>query len=207
MAKLPPADRRAYILAGAGRVFLEQGFAGASIGDIARAGAGSKGTLYTYFSSKEEMFEEFMVAEIQARATVTFELPERTDDPARTLRDLGTRYLELITEPTVSSLLRVVIAEAVRFPKIGQVFNEVGPRTARAKLTDFLGRCVADGQLVIDEATLPMASSQFLRLCQVEILQEFLMGVRPAPSRAEIQRTVDAAVAMFMATYGSDRRP
>lgn len=205
MAKLPPADRRAYILNAAGRVFLEQGFAGASIGDIARAGAGSKGTLYTYFSSKEEMFEEFMVSEIERRASITFELPEQANDPAKTLRALGIRYLDLITDPTVSALLRVVIAEAVRFPKIGHVFNEVGPKAAGAKLTEFIARCVEHGQLVIDSTTLPMAASQFLRLCQVGIMQEFLLGVGPAPTRAEIERTVDAAVAMFMAAYKADR--
>jgi len=204
MAKLPPADRRAYILSAAGRVFLEQGFAGASIGDIARAGAGSKGTLYTYFSGKEEMFEEFMVAEIERRVSMTFELPAEASDPARVLKALGIRYLDLITDPIVSSLLRVVIAEAVRFPKIGHAFNDAGPRAAGTKLTEFLALCLADGQLAIDDATLPMAASQFLRLCQVGILQEFLLGVRSAPHRAEIERTVDAAVAMFMAAYKAD---
>lgn len=202
MAKMPQTDRRAHILDVASRVFLKEGFAGASMGDIAKAGAGSKGTLYTYFSSKEEMFEELMAAEIEQRARVTFELPEHADDPEQVLTDLGVRYLQLITEPTVSALLRVVIAEAVRFPKIGHLFNEVGPKAARNKLAGFIDRCVADGRLVeIEDAS--MAAEQFMRLCQAGFMQDFLLAIRPEPTMAEIERTVAAAVRMFMAAYSA----
>jgi AcrR family transcriptional regulator len=203
MAKLPQADRRAHILSAAGKVFLEQGFAGASMNDIAKAGAGSKGTLYTYFDSKEEMFEAFMISEIELRAKLTFDLPDHTEEPARVLKALGVRYIKLITHPIVSSLLRVVIAEAVRFPTIGKIFNEAGPKAAQVKLDSFIQRCVDDGRLAVEDTRL--ATNQFMRLCQAGIMQEFLFGLRPAPSAAEIDHAVDAAVTMFMNSYAPGR--
>src|SRR5512134_1155074 len=49
--------KRQQVLDGARRVFLEQGFDGASINDIVKAAGVSKGTLYAYFPSKEKLFE------------------------------------------------------------------------------------------------------------------------------------------------------
>src|SRR5262245_55113051 len=51
-----PVKRR-QIADGASRVFLAQGFDAASMGAIAREAGVSKGTLYVYFKSKEELFE------------------------------------------------------------------------------------------------------------------------------------------------------
>jgi len=48
--------KRRQIIDGACRVFLERGFDAASMGEIAREAAVSKGTLYVYFKSKEELF-------------------------------------------------------------------------------------------------------------------------------------------------------
>lgn len=203
MAKAPQTDKRAHILQVAGRTFLAKGFAGASMSDIAKAGAGSKGTLYTYFASKEELFEEYMATEISVRANMTFDLPEHSNDPVHVLKQLGCRYLELITDTLVSSLLRVVIAEAVRFPRIGQLFNEAGPKAAKTKLAHFFEQCVADGTLVVDDV--PMAVEQYMMLCQAGIMQDFLFGIRTAPTKEDIERTTDAAVATFMATHSPRR--
>lgn len=200
MASQQHIDKRTHILNVAGRLFLEHGFAGTSMGEIAKAGAGSKGTLYTYFDSKEQMFEEFMHAEIEARVAPVFDLPTRTDDPATVLRELGIRYLELTTHPTVSAILRLVIAEASRFPKIGRLFYEGGPKAAHDKLVAFLQRCTDQGHY--DIADVSLAASQFVRLCQADIMLEFLFCVREAPDRAEIDHLVDSAVETFTAAYG-----
>ncbi|BAI99110.1 MULTISPECIES: TetR/AcrR family transcriptional regulator C-terminal domain-containing protein [Sphingomonadales] len=200
MASQQSSDKRTHILNVAGRLFLENGFAGTSMGDIAKAGAGSKGTLYTYFDSKEQMFDEFMHSEIEARANLVFELPEHTENPAAALRELGVRYLKLTTHPTVSAILRLVIAEASRFPKIGKLFYDGGPKAAHDKLTAFLHRCVEQGHFAIPDVSL--AASQFVRLCQADIWLEFLLCVREAPDSGEINYLVDSAVEAFAAAYG-----
>ena len=49
--------KRRQIIEGAREVFLAQGFDAASMGEIARKARVSKGTLYVYFDSKEQLFE------------------------------------------------------------------------------------------------------------------------------------------------------
>lgn len=54
-------ERRAQILAAAEEVFSEMGFTAASIADITRRAGTAQGTLYLYFTSKEEIFREVML--------------------------------------------------------------------------------------------------------------------------------------------------
>src|SRR5471030_3424689 len=66
------AKRRA-ILDVASEVFLAQGYAATSMSEIAARLGGSKGTLYNYFRSKEELFGAFITDTCQGRATAIFD--------------------------------------------------------------------------------------------------------------------------------------
>jgi hypothetical protein len=55
--------KRWQIVEGARSVFLAQGFDGASMKDIARAASVSTGTLYFYFTSKEQVFAAIVQSE------------------------------------------------------------------------------------------------------------------------------------------------
>ena len=57
------STKRRQILDGARRVFLDLGFDGASMGEIARAAGVSKGTLYVYFADKCGLFETIVEEE------------------------------------------------------------------------------------------------------------------------------------------------
>lgn len=197
------SDKRSHILKTAGKLFLERGFAGTSMGEIAAAGAGSKGTIYGYFRSKEELFMAFMSQEIKARASVTFEPLRDADGPTKTLTELGRRYIRLVTDPTTSALFRVVLHEVPHFPEIGRMFNDAGPKAAKQSLADYFDRCIEQGALKIDD--IPMAVEQFLLMCQACIWQDFLFGLRGAPTDKEINKTVKAAVSSFLAAYATDR--
>ena len=61
-----PNDARSWT--GARQVFLSAGFDGASMNDIARAAGVSKGTLYAYFNSKDELFEAIIRGEFAQAA-------------------------------------------------------------------------------------------------------------------------------------------
>lgn len=54
-------DKRQQILAAATKVFADQGFHQARIADIATAAGVGKGTIYEYFPSKKELFQQLLV--------------------------------------------------------------------------------------------------------------------------------------------------
>src|SRR5437016_12447685 len=61
------SSKRRQILDGASKVFMDLGFDGASMGEIARAAGVSKGTLYVYFSDKNRLFEAIVEREMLAQ--------------------------------------------------------------------------------------------------------------------------------------------
>src|SRR5271170_7231779 len=86
--------RREAILEVARQVFFEEGYAAASMSTIAARLGGSKGTLYNYFKSKEELFAAYIRETCARMGGSVFDLPDPATgadaaDVERTLTDLG----------------------------------------------------------------------------------------------------------------------
>jgi len=82
------SSKRRQILDGAKKVFMDLGFDGASMGEIARSAGVSKGTLYVYFADKNRLFEAIVEEEMLDQQKVAFNFePER--DVATTLREFS----------------------------------------------------------------------------------------------------------------------
>src|ERR1700732_3909874 len=105
------SSKRRQILDGARKVFLDLGFDGASMGEIARAAGVSKGTLYVYFADKSRLFEAIVEEEALAQGKVVFNFdPER--DVTTTLTEFGQAYIQLLCRPGGGSATRTVTAMA-----------------------------------------------------------------------------------------------
>ena len=106
----PPALRstlkKRQILDGARQVFLLNGYAGASMDEIAIQAGVSKGTLYNHFDSKDDLFRSLIHAEAE-RITREIPPPDREDpNPGSTLRQIGIAILEGMETPTTLATLR-----------------------------------------------------------------------------------------------------
>jgi AcrR family transcriptional regulator len=118
-------------------VFLEQGFKGASISEIAQRAGASKQTLYARYPSKAALF----AALVERKAAHLFEAIGPLGE-GRSLRDTlihcGTEMLDLILSKDARGVHRVVIAECVEFPELGEIFWDRGPGRVRAMLASYL---------------------------------------------------------------------
>lgn len=197
-------DKRAQIIEGARTVFLERGFDGASMGDIARAAGVSKGTLYVYFKNKEDLFGAVVTAVCGETAEGLFVLDHAETDVAAALTRLGQSFIEAMVEPGHIAIVRTVIAISGRFPEIGRRFFEAGPQAGTRRLAAYLEAKVAEGRL--DIADPEEAATQFLALCKEAVTQPILMGCFEGPGTALTRRTVAGAVHVFMRAYGRPAR-
>src|ERR1700739_4384103 len=109
--------KRRQILAGASKVFMDLGYDGASMGEIARAAGGSKGTLDVYFADKNRLFEAIVEQTALEQGKVSFNFNPECDVPTM-LRDFGQTYMQLICRPTEGSAIRTVMAIAERMPDL-----------------------------------------------------------------------------------------
>src|SRR5262247_821857 len=191
--------KRRQIMDGAREVFLAQGFDAASMGEIARQAAVSKGTLYVYFDSKEALFEAIVEEECLAQAEQVFALDSNDHDVEAVLTRLGGAFVRFLCRPGGQSSLRTVISISERMPAIGKQFYETGPVTGIARLSRYLEDQVAGGFLAILDVE--VAAAQFLDSCQSTLFKPLLFNFAPPPAEERIHHVVDLAVRTFLSAY------
>jgi AcrR family transcriptional regulator len=192
------SSKRRQILDGARKVFLDLGFDGASMGEIARAAGVSKGTLYVYFADKSRLFEAIVEQEASEQGKVAFNF-DVDRDVETTLTDFGRAYIKLLCRPGGGSAIRTVMSIAERMPDVGRRYYEnVLDKTINC-LAAYLVAHVDRGDLVIDDCQL--AASQFMLMCQASLFLPFIFQAAPAPSRERIEEVVASATRMFLAAY------
>src|SRR5271154_2739793 len=143
------AKRRA-ILDVASEVFLVQGYAATSMSEIAARVGGSKGTLYNYFRSKEELFSAFITDTCQGRAELLFDpLPPIGEGRSvrESLIELGLSLLTFLWTEQLVTLHRLVLAEVGRFRETGRMFYGAGPRVGELRFTEYFETAMAAGHI------------------------------------------------------------
>jgi AcrR family transcriptional regulator len=118
--------RRARILEVAQAIFLSQGYALASMANIASAVSCSKATLYNYYASKDDLFVAVLHQFSAAAFDQVFEPLASVISLRKDLEAFGRRYLRALHRPEVVSAHRMAVAEATS-SAVGQLLYVNGP--------------------------------------------------------------------------------
>ena len=195
-------ERRSSIVQTASRFFLDNGYAGTTMSGIATQLGGSKGTLWSYFSSKEELFAACIEEKTEAfRAELVSVL-----DPAVPLRQavegFCLRFITRIRMPLSIELYRLLAGEGARAPEASRIFYERGPGVVEALLTGFLSGHVEAGRLRRDS---PLEMAQVLMsLCTGNSHQRLLLG-QPCSGHSWAAAPSPARVTeLFFRMYGAE---
>ena len=134
--------------------FADKGFAAARLEDVARRAGIAKGTIYRYFSSKEDLFE----AALNARLTpVLGGLDSMVDSfPGTTeelLRAAIARLHKALFEDGLHVLMRIIITEGNRFPDVAENYHRTVISRGRAMLARVVERGIARGEFSPSAAT------------------------------------------------------
>src|SRR5262245_47229580 len=128
-------EKRQAILEVAREVFRERGYVAASMAEMSARLGGSKGTLYSYFSSKEDLFMAVMLERVARLGAPVFEVLLREGDVKRALRQFIRRVIELHASQEVLDFKRIIISEGFR-SELGKLFYEHGPRNQWQRFAD-----------------------------------------------------------------------
>ncbi|MEW7376829.1 TetR/AcrR family transcriptional regulator [Pseudomonas putida] len=134
------ASRPVRILAAAGRMFIEHGYEGASMEEIAKAAAVTRQTLYNRFpEGKESLFVAVAERMWRAFSVMNVATDERAlADPRKGLMQIGTEFACFWSGPAAADFLRMVIMEGRRFPVLADRFDEVIQAPAMTVISDYL---------------------------------------------------------------------
>ncbi|HEX3425157.1 MAG TPA: TetR/AcrR family transcriptional regulator [Acidimicrobiales bacterium] len=199
--------KRAVILEAAQQAFLANGYLGTSMDQVAAAAAVSKQTVYKHFSDKETLFREVVTNVMQVRdGGIPVDVLSQGDGSIEErLRTFCRNFLKGVMQPDVLKLRRLVIGEAGRFPELGRVFYELGPKRATEQLAVAIRQAADRRNLSVENPD--VAAEHLLSLILSRPLdQAMLLGPEIHFTDASLDRFADDGVTAFVRAYGLPKR-
>jgi AcrR family transcriptional regulator len=190
------------ILDAASTVFLQQGFAGASLERIAEAAGAGKATLYSRYPSKEALFAEVVKRNCERCLRPVFEAPQ-SSSLSEQLEGVTRALVMRLLDDEVVGLIRVVIADAPRFPSLAKMTREAG----RLRGIDAVASLMAEhsrhprdahAHAAVKRNALTIAT-QMLDAIVPPMLMRALMDENPDELRKEIRSHVKRTIEVFSA--------
>jgi AcrR family transcriptional regulator len=191
------------ILGAARKVFLERGFEGASIEEIAEAARSGKPTIYARFPGKKALFTAVVVQSIAANTARLETFTPTGATIEERLESVAVAVLQRVLASDAIGLMRVAIAESPRFPDLASsVYAMARERGAQA-----VARLLAETAQSDELGTLPAFAPERVRtttglfqdLILLPLAMRALFGEKLKTLRAEIGPHVARSVAVFLA--------
>lgn len=188
------------VLYAAGELFLSNGYQRTSMDAVAQRAGVSKQTVYSHFANKEELFTACIRGKVEG-----YGFGETSPDAAADLREallaIARQFVDLMFDPDVIAMHRLVLAEAAKQPRIAQLFFDSGPQRTRAAVCAFLQRQVDAGRLRIPPERLPYAAVQLLSAAFGLYQMPLWLGLSTAAGADEIDAHLARVVDDFLALY------
>ncbi|MBI3285159.1 MAG: TetR/AcrR family transcriptional regulator [Burkholderiales bacterium] len=168
------------LLAAALDLFVERGFAATRLDDVAKAAGVSKGTLYLYFCSKEELFKAVVrESVVPLIGEAEGMIDQFTGNSEELFRLIMTNWWQKMGDTKLSGLPKLMMAEAGNFPELARFYQEEVIDRAEKLVVTMLERGMArgeirqvdleiDARLVIAPMIMMMIWKHSQGVCQVE---------------------------------------
>ncbi|MGA7329618.1 MAG: helix-turn-helix domain-containing protein [Rhodomicrobium sp.] len=191
------------ILDAACQVFLERGFEGASIEEIAEVARAGKPTIYARFPNKGALFAAALARELSARVARVAQYAPKGATPEEKVMSIAVSLVRETLTKEWLGLVRLAIAETRRFPDLG---NNIC-RTAREQGAEAMARLLAEVAATAELGTLPAFSPEncataaryLAELTLLPLLLRALAGESLEALHAEIVPHVSKRVVFFLA--------
>ena len=188
------------ILDAAGKVFLERGFEGASVDEIADVARAGKPTIYARFPNKEALFAAVAARKVR-EITSSFEgIAPRGATIEERLASIGMAILRKVLVPKTVGLIRAAAAEARRFPDVAASVSRMARERGIEAVAHLLGELAESDNLSAFAADRRgVTARHFMELIVPPMLMRALFGEDLTALRAEITPHVARTVALFLA--------
>lgn len=170
----PAISKQDAVLAAAQAIFLEAGYAAASMDAVA------------------------------ARCEVAFEglqLPACYDDAHQALYELALHFMRLIMAPEALALHRVIIGESPRLPEVGEAFYSVGPTRGRQRVIELFTDLTERGLLDMPESDRQLMADLFIGMMKGDAHLRAIVNVPPAEGMT-LEQLAEGAASLILARYG-----
>ena len=198
--------KRAAILEAAERMFLQQGYEGVSMDQIAAEAGVSKLTVYSHFGDKDTLFTEAAAAYCEQQMPASVFEPAPATPIHQRLIEVAEAFFTMVGSPEAIAGHRLLCTPQMVEKRLPQRFWKSGPERVQASFAALLRRRIETGDLDIDDAHVDTAAAQFFVLLKGDLHQRMVFDCDGAGDCAAQRRAhLEASVTMFLRAYGRDR--
>ena len=196
----PPSNRagevEGRILDAASRLFLTRGFEGTSCEQVAALARAGKASIYARYSNKEALFAAVIGRDVGKSLAATNRIPPELPLHDRLIA-VGTSIVDHALMPQAVALMRLIIAEAARFPELASHADAIGREGGVRRAAEVIA-CRSKSADAIEQAMAPAAT--FVELVSLPLQMRALLSNDLATLRVSAAQRSELAAAMLAAT-------
>lgn len=128
-------------------LFGEKGFAATRTDDVAERAGVSKGTLYLYYPSKEELLKAVISQRLSVEIAAVAAFVDQYEGPvARLLTEVLPQWWQGVFDSPSSAIFKIVITEVRNFPELGEFYAREFAEPGKKLVGRMLERGIASGE-------------------------------------------------------------
>jgi len=187
-------DRPQEITAAALAAFAEKGYAATRVDEVAKRAGVSKGLVYLYFKTKEEMFKAVVRSFVVPRIDALIAVIDRSEMSSEDfLRGPFLEFVKTLPRSPVSVVIRLMIAEGHKYPDLRQFYWDNVVSRGLGAITVLLRRGVDSGEFRRSPVTeLPHL---FVMPVVFSVIFRLLFDAKPEETDTIIETQLDVLIA------------
>src|SRR5207302_948715 len=189
-------ETRAVIFEAARHEFAAGGFAATNMENVARRAGVSTKTLYRVVPDKKALFEATVTARLDQFVSVVSLRGCEGGDIEAALPDALLVCAELVLDPEVIALQRMILADNDKFPDIAESFYIRAMRRSVAALAEWLQVQHKRGLIALND--IEAAAGMLLGMLVFQPQRDVMFGHKPPPTRSELERRARTCSALFL---------
>src|SRR5579871_3986400 len=134
------------IVAAALACFKERGYSATRLEDVATKAGVTKGTIYLYYASKEDLFKAVVRGELIPNIEHLEQVSRASDSAAAMLGRFFSIWTEHVLPSPASVIPKLVIAEAGNFPELARFYRESVVERGLALVGSMIRRGIDNGE-------------------------------------------------------------
>jgi AcrR family transcriptional regulator len=187
-------DRPQEITEAAFAAFAEKGFTATRVEEVARRAGVSKGLLYLYFKTKEELFKAVIRSVVAPRLDALTRTLDSPDSSAEAIiRGPVLDFMKRVPGSPVSVVIRLMISEAPKHPDLVNYYWDNVASRGLAALRQLLERGVANGEFR------ESAVNELPQLFVAPVMMSIVWGIVFADRSLDTDKLIETHVDMILA--------
>jgi AcrR family transcriptional regulator len=185
------------LIEAATRVFLRDGYGGASIDKVAGEAGVSTRTIYERFKNKADLLDA-VISRLVVRDMATALATEELDrlEPRQALTIIGQVITGRACDPDSAALFRIVATEAQRFPELAVKMRCSAKQRVDDAVANYFCQQVRRGTLRLDDPE--RAASLFLQMVCAELHQCLLFGTAEEMAKLDYTAHLTHVIDIFL---------